>query len=38
MNKTITTSEILIFLGPSIALAIVAIVAAVALDYWAGRR
>ncbi len=38
MNRTITTSEILIFLAPSIALAVVAIVAAIALDHWAGKR
>jgi hypothetical protein len=32
MNRTITTTEILIILSPSIALAIVAIVAALAIE------
>lgn len=32
MNRTITTSEILIFLAPSIALAIVAIVGALVIE------
>lgn len=38
MNRTITTAEIMIFLAPSLILAAVAIVAAIALDYWAGKR
>ena len=38
MNRTITTAEILIFLAPSLALAAIAIIAAIALDYWAGKR
>jgi hypothetical protein len=33
VNRTVTTTEILIFLGPSIALAIVALVAAIVIEY-----
>jgi hypothetical protein len=38
MNKTVTTTEILIFLAPSIALAIVAIVAALVIELIDRRR
>jgi hypothetical protein len=38
MNKTITTQEILIILSPSIALAIVAIVAALVIELIDRRR
>ena len=38
MNRTITTTEILIFLGPSIALAIVALVAAIVLTCIDNRK
>jgi hypothetical protein len=38
MNRTITTTEILIFLAPSIALAIVAIVGALVIEIIDRRR
>ena len=38
MNRTITSAEIMIFLAPSIALAIVAIVGALALEIYDRRN
>jgi hypothetical protein len=38
MNRLVTTQEILIILSPSIALAVVAIVAALAIEIYDRRR